>query len=116
MASLHKLAIDAEKNLEQLATGLAEAGAEPDVVSVVSELAERSRRIAATLGEGQEATGNDEAPLPSEEEEVPAEEAPVEEEVPAEEMPMEEAVPAEEPRTIDQATMALQEAMRQSGA
>lgn len=48
-AELHELAVDAEKNLEQLATGLASAGANPAAVDALTSMAEAVRRIAKSL-------------------------------------------------------------------
>lgn len=62
MADLHELALNAEKNLEQLATGLASAGAGDQTVQAVSAMADATRKIAAALGKGQEQTGDGEPP------------------------------------------------------
>lgn len=48
-AQLHELAVDAEKNLEQLATGLAQAGANEAAVDALTSMAEAVRRIAKSL-------------------------------------------------------------------
>jgi len=61
-ASLHDLAITAESSLEKLATGLAEAGAGEETVKAVSQMADVTRKIASALGQGQESTGDEEAP------------------------------------------------------
>lgn len=63
-ASLHDLALEAERNLEQLATGLASAGAEDNVVNAVSQMADATRKIASALGKGQEQTADSEPPAP----------------------------------------------------
>lgn len=60
--SLHELALGAEKNLEQLATGLAQAGADKQTVAAVSKMAEVTRGIVKALGKGQEQTGDTQPP------------------------------------------------------
>lgn len=69
--ALLETAVNAEKNLEQLATGLAEAGADPQAVKAVSQMAEVVRKVIKALGRGQENTGDQEPPAeqPSENEE-----------------------------------------------
>jgi hypothetical protein len=46
---LHKHALDAEKHLEQLATGLAQLGADPGALKAVGQMAEAVRGIAKSL-------------------------------------------------------------------
>lgn len=48
-AALHELAVDAGKNLEQLATGLAQVGANEAAVDACTSMAEATRRIAKGL-------------------------------------------------------------------
>lgn len=47
---IHQLALAAEKNLEQLATELAHAGAEPAATQAVGKMAEVMRKIISSLG------------------------------------------------------------------
>jgi hypothetical protein len=61
-ASLHEHAVQAEEHLEQLATGLAQAGADPETVDVVSKMAGVTRKLVKALGKGQEVTGDAEPP------------------------------------------------------
>lgn len=63
-SSLHEHAVQAENHLEQLATGLAKAGAEDDVLQTVTKMAEVARKIVTALGKGQEETGDAEPPAP----------------------------------------------------
>lgn len=42
---LHDLCLGAEKNLEQLATGLSQAGADPKAVKAVSQMADVCRQL-----------------------------------------------------------------------
>lgn len=49
---LHTHAIEAEKHLEQLATGLAEIGADPAAVKAISQMADVTRKIASGLAKG----------------------------------------------------------------
>lgn len=58
--NLHEVAVAAERNLEQLATGLAQAGADEKTVSAVTQMADVTREIVKALGKGQESTGDDE--------------------------------------------------------
>ena len=60
--SLHRHALAAESALEQLATGLAQAGVGDDVVGNITQMADMVRQLAGALGEGQEATGDQEPP------------------------------------------------------
>ena len=60
--NLHAYAVQAEANLEKLATGLAQAGADPATVDAVSKMADMSRKLVGALGKGQEQTGDDEPP------------------------------------------------------
>lgn len=70
--NLHEYAVQAEANLEKLATGLAQAGAGEDTVDAVEQMADMARKIVKALGAGQEQTGDEE---PAEaEEEIPEEE------------------------------------------
>lgn len=62
--NLHEYAVQAEANLEKLATGLAQAGAEEEVVTTVSKMAEVTRKVVAALGKGQEQTADNEPPAP----------------------------------------------------
>lgn len=88
--SLHEHALQAEKHLEQLATGLAHAQADPGTVQTVTKMADVARKIVAALGSGQEQTSDTEAP----------------------------AQPAqpEQPHTMDSATSALHQDMQASAA
>ena len=61
-SSLHDHALQAEKHLEQLATGLAAAGVAPNQVQTVSKMADVCRQIVQQLGKGQEQTGDNEPP------------------------------------------------------
>lgn len=63
-ASLHSIAINAEEALEQLATGLASAQADPAAVQTVEKMAAVTRKIVKALGQGQEETGDEEPPAP----------------------------------------------------
>ena len=72
--NLHEYAVKAEENLEALATGLAQAGADEGTVQAVSQMASVTRKLVKVLGKGQEATGDDEAP--EDEEEVEEESQP----------------------------------------
>ena len=60
--ALLETALQAEKNLEKLATGLAEAGAAKEAVDTVSKMADVTRQIVQALGKGQEGTGDQEPP------------------------------------------------------
>lgn len=60
--NLHECAVQAEEYLEQLATGLAQSGATPDVVRTVTQMASVVRQIVKALGKGQESTGDEEPP------------------------------------------------------
>ncbi len=62
---LHGLAVSAEQNLEKLATGLAQAGADDGTVKAVSQMADVTRKVIKALGKGQAATGDGE-PAPPE--------------------------------------------------
>ena len=62
--NLHEYAVQAEANLEKLATGLAESGADEQSVKVVSQMAEVTRKIVVALGKGQESTGDEEPAEP----------------------------------------------------
>jgi hypothetical protein len=90
MADLHVLAVDAEKNLEQLATGLAQAGADQGTVQAVTKMAEVTRQIVKALGAGQSQT---------------ADAAPAAQPAPPSQPPP-QAGPAR-PETMDSATAAL---------
>lgn len=65
--NLHEYAVNAEENLEKLATGLAQAGADEGTVAAVTKMAEVTRKIVKALGKGQEQTGDEEPPAPQEE-------------------------------------------------
>jgi hypothetical protein len=52
----------AERHLEQVATGLAQAGAEDQVVKTFTQMADVARQLAVALGRGQEQTGDGEPP------------------------------------------------------
>lgn len=49
---LHTYALNAERNLEQLATGLASVGAQDTAVKAISTMAHSCRQIAAQLAKG----------------------------------------------------------------
>ncbi len=53
---LHEHALQAEKHLEQLATGLANAGADPAATKVVSQMADATRKIIKSLASAAQAT------------------------------------------------------------
>lgn len=61
-------AVEAEANLEKLATTLAQMGAPENTVEAVTQMAEVCRKIVQLLGEGQAETADDEPPAPQEEE------------------------------------------------
>lgn len=63
-SSLHEHAVQAEAHLEQLATGLAKAGADEGTIQAVSQMADVTRKIVTALGKGQEATGDEEPAAP----------------------------------------------------
>lgn len=52
---LHDHAMEAEKALEQLATGLGQIGAAPEAVKAVSQMAEVVRKIGTGLAKGMKA-------------------------------------------------------------
>lgn len=60
--NLHQYAVEAEANLEKLATGLAQAGADEGTVKVVEQMADVTRKIVKALGKGQEETPDNEPP------------------------------------------------------
>jgi len=60
--NLHAYAVQAEANLEKLATGLAQAGVDPATVDGVSKMADMVRQLVGALGKGQEQTGDEEPP------------------------------------------------------
>lgn len=93
-ADLHSLAVDAEQSLEKLATGLGQAGADPQSVKAVSQMADVTRKIVKALGQGQAQTADDAPPAPPE---AQPEEQPA-------------AGPAE-PHTMDSATADLHKRM-----
>jgi hypothetical protein len=64
--NLHEYAVQAEANLEKLATGLSQAGASPETVKAVTQMADVTRQIVTALGKGQEATGDEEPPAEQE--------------------------------------------------
>lgn len=61
---LLEVAVDAGSALEQLATGLGQAGADDQTVQAVTQMAETTRKIVKALGKGQETTGDNEPPEP----------------------------------------------------
>lgn len=61
---LHAYAVQAEANLEKLATGLAQAGADDGTVQAVEKMADVTRKIVTALGRGQEQTADNEPPEP----------------------------------------------------
>lgn len=61
--NLHEYAVQANANLEKLATGLAQAGTDDQTIKVVSQMADVTRKIVSALGKGQERTG-DNQPAP----------------------------------------------------
>ena len=85
---LHEIAVTAEGALEQLATGLAQAGADEGTVKSVTQMAGVTRKIVAALGKGQEETADDEPAAPE----------------------------PEQPETMDSATSALHADMQASAA
>ena len=60
--NLHAYAVDACSNLEKLATGLAQAGADPGTIDGVSKMADMCGKLVKALGKGQEQTGDYEPP------------------------------------------------------
>lgn len=60
--SLQTYAVEAERNLEALATGLAKAGVDDSTVQGISRMADVVRKVVLALGKGQERTADDEAP------------------------------------------------------
>jgi plasmid stabilization system protein ParE len=62
--NLHAYAVAAEENLEKLATGLAQAGADEGTVDAVEKMADVTRKIVTALGAGQERTGDQEPAEP----------------------------------------------------
>lgn len=61
-SNLHEEAVQADKHLEALATGLGQAGASPDTVKAVTQMAEVVRQIVTALGKGQEQGPDEPAP------------------------------------------------------
>jgi hypothetical protein len=61
-ASLHQHAVDAERSLEQLATGLAQAGVDDQVVKTFTQFADVTRKLVSALGAGQEQTADNAPP------------------------------------------------------
>lgn len=61
---MHEHAVQAEKHLEQLATGLAKEGMDDAVVQTVTKMADVARKLVSALGKGQESTGDAEPPAP----------------------------------------------------
>lgn len=98
-ASLHEHAVQAEKHLEQLATGLAKVQADEGTVQTVSKMADVARKIVSALGAGQEETSDAEPPAPGPETPAPG-----------------EGAPAAQPHTMDSATSALHQDMQASAA
>lgn len=91
--SLHSHALKAEGSLEQLATGLAQAGADEATVTAVSKMAHVVRQIVGALGKGQEQTGDTAPPAP-----------------PAPQQPQQPA------QTMDSATQSLHQDMQAAAA
>lgn len=60
--TLHEHAVAAERHLEQLATGLGQAGADNQVVQTFSKMADVARKLVVALGRGQEVSGDNEPP------------------------------------------------------
>jgi hypothetical protein len=60
----HEYAVEAEANLEKLATELARAGADDQTVAAVEQMADVTRKIVKALGAGQADTGDGEPPAP----------------------------------------------------
>jgi hypothetical protein len=79
---LHTLAVDAQHSVEQLATGLGQAQADPGAIKAVSNMAGVLGKIVKVLGSGQA-------------------------EQPAQAAPAQEAQPPAGPQTMDSATAAL---------
>lgn len=69
--SLHEHAVQAEKHLEQLATGMADQQVDPSMTETVTKMADVARKIVSALGKGQEATADDAPPEDSEPGEQP---------------------------------------------
>lgn len=65
--NLHEYAVEAQDNLEKLATGLAQAGASPETVDAVEQMAAVTKEIVKALGKGQETTADEEPAEPAEE-------------------------------------------------
>lgn len=65
-SSLHEHAVEAERHLEALATGLAGAGADEGAIKTVQKMADVTRQLVKALGKGQEESGDDEPPAPEE--------------------------------------------------
>jgi hypothetical protein len=57
-------AVEAEKNLEALATELAKAGADDQTVTAVTQMADTCRKIVGVLGKGQAETSDLEPAAP----------------------------------------------------
>src|SRR4051794_12735421 len=58
VGSLHEHALQAEKHLEALATGLSAAGADPQSIKGVTQMADVCRKMVSAFGKGQEQTGD----------------------------------------------------------
>lgn len=95
--NLHEHAVQAEKHLEALATGLAQAGAPKEAIDTVTKMADVTRKLITALGKGQEETADDEPAAP-----------PVEN-------PPDEATPASG-ETMDSATASLHEEAQRRAA
>lgn len=63
--SLHTHAVEAEKHLEALATGLADEQAPPETIKAVTKMADVTRQLVKVLGKGQENTGDKQPPAPA---------------------------------------------------
>lgn len=92
---IHELAVSAEENLSDLTTGLAQEGADPDVIETVRKMASVMRKIVRALGPG---AG-----------EPPQEPAPQAQSGEAQQ-------PAGPPQTLDAATNHLHSAMQAAAA
>lgn len=60
--SLHDHAIQAEKHVEALATGLAKAGASDETVKTITQCADILRQVASALAQGAEHAPNEPEP------------------------------------------------------
>lgn len=90
-ADLHEVAAAACKDLQELATGLAQAGASQPTVEAVKQMYDVCHQILTALGKGQSQTADEEGPA-------------------------EDQAPSEEPETMDQAAAQTHQMMQQSAA